>query len=152
RRPRGRADRLHHRQRRLARAGVRVRRRDARPRAARGDHRGGPAVHGPAGRAGAVRGGDVLVSIRYGRWEDAMVEQLRLHEWTNSEEGQNYLAYFEADMQRKHKVHERMPPGYIIATQNAVLSEAEPIYVSDDICELVDRARETFEPEAVLPG
>jgi len=92
------------------------------------------------------------VSIRYGRWEDAMVEQLRLHEWTNSEEGQNYLAYFEADMQRKHKVHERMPPGYIIATQNAVLSEAEPIYVSDDICELVDRARETFEPEAVLPG
>lgn len=81
-----------------------------------------------------------------------MIEQFRVQDWTMSDLGRRYLNGFFNDMNKGHKDKAQRDPKVLSAIAAKSLFEAEPIYVSAEACELVDHARETFEPEPVLPG
>ena len=89
---------------------------------------------------------------RYSRWEDAMIEQTRLYEFVTSDTGIRYMHAYEDDMQRAHKPEFRRPRGFIHQLQVETLRHAEPCYVSAEVTDIIDTARETFEPEPVLPS
>jgi hypothetical protein len=89
---------------------------------------------------------------RYSRWQDAMHAQSRLVEWYRTDIGANYLAGFVDDMNRKHNPGARLDPRTLAGLHMKSLVEAEPVWVSDDSCELIDHARHSFEPEPVLPS
>lgn len=88
---------------------------------------------------------------RYGRWEDAMIAQSRIASWYDTRDGLRYLAAFFADMNRKHQQEARRDPRLLASIQVTTLREAEPVYVSADVTEIVDHARHSFEPEPVRP-
>jgi hypothetical protein len=89
---------------------------------------------------------------KYSRWEDAMVAQTQLLEWSESRQGLRYLVEFFQDMNRKHRPDTRSDPRMLTAIQLEALRSAEPVYVSEDVTTLIDKARETFQPEKLLPG
>lgn len=89
---------------------------------------------------------------KYSRWEDAMIAQTQLLEWSESEMGLRYLARFFMDMNEKHTPQARNDPRMLGAIQLETLRSAEPVFVSDDVTELIDVARKTFKPEVLLPG
>lgn len=90
--------------------------------------------------------------MRFGRWEDAMIAQTRLLEWTESDLGMRYLAGFFQDMNEKHTEQARRDPRLLMGIQHEMLRLGEPIYVSADVCDLIDNARKTWQPERLLPG
>ena len=89
---------------------------------------------------------------KYSRWEDAMVVQTQLKEWSESYDGLRYLTNFFADMNKQHHPDSRTDPKLLTAIQLECLRSAEPVYVSDDVCTLIDHARHSFQPEVLLPG
>jgi hypothetical protein len=89
---------------------------------------------------------------RYSRWQDAMYAQARLVEWYRTDIGAGYLAGFVDDMNRKHNPGARLDPRTLAGLHMKSLIEAEPVWVSDDSCELIDHARHSFEPEPVTPS
>jgi hypothetical protein len=89
---------------------------------------------------------------RYSRYEDAMIAKLRIHEWYSSTVGEAYLRGFFEDLNRRHDPQERLGVDGLVYLQRQMIQLADPIYVGDEIVEIVDRARWTFEPEALLPG
>lgn len=50
---------------------------------------------------------------KYGRWEDAMITQMALWEWTQTTQGMRYTLAFEADMNSKHPEKHRLPVGFL---------------------------------------
>lgn len=90
--------------------------------------------------------------MSYSRWQDAMISQTRIAEWYQTEMGIRYLQGFMDDMNAKHQLPERLDPKMLAAIQYRTILDAEPVYVSYDAVELIDNARQTFEPEAVLPS
>jgi hypothetical protein len=88
----------------------------------------------------------------YARWEDAMVAQARLREFTESQLGVAYLGAFQENLNAQHPPRARLPEGFLRECQLTMLSEAEPIYVSHQMTELVDRAREDWRLERVHPS
>jgi hypothetical protein len=88
----------------------------------------------------------------YERWEDAMVSQVRLYEFVNSANGRTFMDDFQTDMNAKHPPGARLAPGFLHAIELATLGDAEPIWVSGEMTELVDHARHEFEPESVQPN
>src|SRR4051812_48119611 len=91
-------------------------------------------------------------SMPYSRWEDAMVEQTRLLEAYQTSLGLRYLESVFTDMNYKHKPNERLDPRALIGLQIKTVKDAEPVYVSMDATEIIDHARDSFEPEPVLPS
>lgn len=89
---------------------------------------------------------------KYSRWEDALVAQAKLLEWSEGEMGLRYLAQFFTDMNAKHTASARSDPRMLGAIQLEMLRSAEPVFVSEDVTELIDHARKSFEPEVLLPG
>lgn len=89
---------------------------------------------------------------RYSRWQDAMTAQVRIGNFYESEAGKIYLYGFFEDMNRRHAVESRRDPQVLASIQYFALKEAEPVYVGMEFTDLVDHARETFEPEAILPN
>lgn len=87
---------------------------------------------------------------RYSRYEDALIEQVRLIERYQTTVGLRYLQGFFEDMNSRHSPGVRMEVRTLAAIHVKTLLEAEPTYVAPEACDLVDRARETFEPEPVL--
>jgi hypothetical protein len=81
-----------------------------------------------------------------------MIAQARIAEWYNTEMGVRYLVGFFDDMNRKHNFDARIDVETLAAIQYRMVADSEPVYVGYDACELIDHARETFEPEAVLPS
>lgn len=89
----------------------------------------------------------------YGRWEDAMVTQTQLLQRAGTHAGAKFLHGFFEDQNTKYRdLVAHRDPKMLAAIQYQILRDAEPVYVSMDACELVDYARETFEPEPTLPG
>ena len=88
----------------------------------------------------------------YARHEDALIAKLKLLEFSESEIGRRYLVGFQDSMNAMHVEEERLPRGLLGALQVETLRKADPIYVSADVTDLVDTARETFVPEVLLPG
>jgi hypothetical protein len=84
---------------------------------------------------------------RYARWEDAMVAQTRLLQDLRSPSGQRFLEHMERALNAQHEPGERMPSGFIRAIQEKVLTEADPVYVSEDVRNVIDVARQSFRPE-----
>ena len=90
--------------------------------------------------------------IQYGRHEDALIAKLKLLEFSESHMGLRYLRGFEESMNAQHPVEHQMPDGFLSALQITTLREAEPAYVSMEITEIVDQARESMAPEVLLPS
>lgn len=94
------------------------------------------------------RQGGRVVSLRYGRWMDAMVTQSYLLDWSMSPQGLRYLEFFFEDMNSKR------PDAAVDVTTLARIQlmslQGEPTYVSHDACELIGHAMPSFEPEPVL--
>jgi hypothetical protein len=86
----------------------------------------------------------------YGRWEDAMLEQMRLLDFARSYDGRRVLDEQERDMNARHKPEARLPAGFLVNMQLLTLSEAEPCWIAPDVVDLIHHARETWTPEAVI--
>lgn len=87
---------------------------------------------------------------KYGRWEDAMIGQARLLEWSASYIGRRFLGTLFGDMNMSHIARNRRDPNMLYALTMRALSQGEPTYVSEHACDLIDVARETFQPEPAL--
>jgi hypothetical protein len=90
--------------------------------------------------------------MKYGRWQDAMISQARIAEWYSTRDGQNYLLNFFRKLNDDHTPPNRLPVEGLAALQMRMVRNSEPIHVSYDSCELIDHARQTFEPEPVIPS
>jgi hypothetical protein len=86
----------------------------------------------------------------YERWEDAMIEQVRLHEWTGTYTGRRYMDDFEAESNSKHVEGAQLPPGFMHMLQMHTLLEAEPVWIAPEMVDLIAHARETWPGEKVL--
>lgn len=86
----------------------------------------------------------------YSRWQDAMFAQQRLAREYQGETGIRYLLGFAADMNAKHYPDERRDPRTLAAIHAQTIKEAEPVWVSEEACDLVDHARHSLKPEPVL--
>lgn len=86
----------------------------------------------------------------YGRWEDAMLQQARLLEFTRSYDGRRVLADTEQRMNAQHQPGAEMPSGFLVQMQLLTLSEAEPCWIAPEVAELINHARDTWKPEPVL--
>lgn len=89
-----------------------------------------------------------MTDYRYSRWQDAMVAQSRLLDWSRTPRGLRYLEGFFEDMTRRRELSVDV---LTLARIQLYSLQGEPTYVSHDACELVEHAAKTFEPEAVLP-
>jgi len=78
-----------------------------------------------------------------------MVAMTRHHEWANSPLGIAYHEGFEESLQSQHPEDARMPDGFLVYLQKMILEKADPTYMSVEVADLVDVARETWEPEPV---
>jgi hypothetical protein len=87
---------------------------------------------------------------RYSRYEDALIAQQRLLEWSRTQRGTMYLMGFYDDLNAKHKRSARRDVRAMAGMQISTLMEAEPIYVSPEALELVDHARRSWLPEKLL--
>lgn len=84
-------------------------------------------------------------------WHDAYDAQMALWRWYRTEGASRWMRGLHADLTK---------PGYPTSFRTKLmlmfdgemgrLVECDPIYVSDEMCDLVDYARETFEPEPLL--
>jgi hypothetical protein len=90
--------------------------------------------------------------MRYARWEDAYISQQQILEWSQSEIGVKYLIGFFGEMNEKHTEKARRDVRVLAGIQLEMLREAEPIYVSSDVTDLIDDARAKWKPEKLLPN
>jgi hypothetical protein len=88
----------------------------------------------------------------YGRWEDALIAQMRLLEWSESTLGLQYLMGFFEHENSIHAPEARLDERLLAFLQLQMLREGEPVFVSEEACDVIDAARETFQIEKVLPG
>jgi hypothetical protein len=86
----------------------------------------------------------------YQRWEDAMVAQARLYEFCTSYEGEQFYTHFQHSLNGQHPISSQLSPGFLRLLHTEMLRDADPIYVSADITDIVDDARHDFEVEPVL--
>lgn len=90
--------------------------------------------------------------MRYGRWQDAMVAQTRIHDYYSTDMGSRYLMQFFTVLNADHSPGARLPVDLLTALHRRTIADAEPVYVSHEACENIDIARETFKPEKILPS
>lgn len=93
-----------------------------------------------------------VAPTRRATWHDAYDAQMQLWRWTRPEQhGPRWLGMLYRnmceDLQEKTK---EMLAG-LFAHENRKLLDADPIFVSAEMGELVSAAMESFEPEALLP-
>lgn len=81
-----------------------------------------------------------------------MIAQSRIAGWYETRDGLAYLREFFQDMNRKHRPEGRRDSRLLAGLQVQMIRQAEPIYVSADVTEIIDHARQTFEPEPVRPN
>lgn len=87
---------------------------------------------------------------RYSRWQDAMVAQTRVLDWSLTSLGTRWLTEFFKDMNTK-RPGAALDPDVLARIQVATL-HGEPTYVSMNACDVIEQALPTFNPEAVLPS
>jgi hypothetical protein len=85
------------------------------------------------------------------RAEDAMFEQVTQLRWLESPHGQKWTHNMQRSLDEQYPEDDRMPPGLFYLLEHQMLKEADPVYVSPDVCEVINHARETFQPEPLLP-
>jgi hypothetical protein len=83
-------------------------------------------------------------------WHDAYDAQMELWRWYRSEIGVDFLArsYREASQNMREETREMMLDLHQ-GERNRIL-DLDPIYVSAEMCELVDAAKDSFDPEPLL--
>jgi hypothetical protein len=92
------------------------------------------------------------MSAGYSRWEDAMIAQLRILEFYQSYTGRRYLASFFEDMNARHRPEVQREVDLLAAIQYTTVKDAEPVWASNDMAELVDHARWSFDLEELKPS
>src|SRR4051812_3725004 len=81
-----------------------------------------------------------------------MIAQTRLLETYHTSQGLNFLEGMFDDMNAKHKPEHRRDPRALQAIHVKTLIDAEPVWISQEATQIIDHARESFEPEIVLPN
>ena len=80
------------------------------------------------------------------RWADAAFEQERL--LGSIKHNPNFRIYMENFQEEWFK---EVPDGLLLRINEQTLQEADPMYVSMEVVELLDRARQSFKPEPLHP-
>lgn len=86
------------------------------------------------------------------RYEDAMFMQSELLRGTNTPQGFRYYETYERAMRDKEyddDVFDTLPRGIVRATVQATMQQADPVYVSAEMAEVIQFAAESFQPETV---
>lgn len=86
----------------------------------------------------------------YGRWEDALLAREQHLRFLNGRFGRAYMRKMQDVLNAQHHAEERMPDDFLWYVLRVACEEGDPIYVSDDVTEVIDEARKTFEPEKLL--
>ena len=88
------------------------------------------------------------------RYEDAVWAMTELLRFTDSSMGKRFIEVYEDSMRESvyngDNFHQ-LPRGIVSQLMRQTLTQADPIYVSPTITEMIAYARESFEPEPVLP-
>lgn len=101
----------------------------------------------------------VAVPQRRATWHEAYDTQMSLWRWVRTDGGQRWLrASYEMAVERDlsaygeevERSNREMIAKLYGAEENKLLS-ADPIFVSAEMCQVIDAARGTFEPEALYP-
>jgi hypothetical protein len=84
-------------------------------------------------------------------WHDAYDAQMGLWRWYRTEGGQRFLqAHYEVNAPSFDHPNTRTLLQDLITSEWGRLLDLDPIYVSREMCELVDQARDSFAPEPLL--
>lgn len=89
---------------------------------------------------------------RYSRYEDALQAQMSLLGTYQTSFGLRYLEELFEDMNAKHSTLKRRDPRILSQIAIRQVQEGEPVWVSMEAAEIIDHARDSFEPEEVLPS
>jgi len=85
-------------------------------------------------------------------WRDAFDAQIAQVEWTRSDEGQRWLYIkFREESKEYEDPRTRAIQEMLYRTETSRIQGAVPIFVSADMCRLVEAAAETFMPEPIYP-
>lgn len=88
------------------------------------------------------------------RYEDAMFMQTEQLRFLRSAKGVEYMTLFDRSMREKEydsDIYGELPENVTWTLATGLLEQADPIYVSPYVLDMIDYARDAFEPEAVLP-
>jgi hypothetical protein len=82
-------------------------------------------------------------------WFKAAESQLLLHRWHSSEQGKHWMRAWTQRVCEGEPEKRRIYETLMLAEEHKLLT-AESIWVSPEMCEIVQHARESFQPEPVL--
>lgn len=88
------------------------------------------------------------------RWEDALFEQVEQQRFLQSDIGMRYMMAVDDNMrvpQHDTDRDDELPNGWRMVVTNQTVHRAEPVFVAHDVCQIVEAAMESFQPEPVLP-
>jgi hypothetical protein len=88
---------------------------------------------------------------RQATWHEAYDAQMGLWRWVRSDAGLYYLRRGLEMMEREVPAGTAEMLRKLYAAEERKLLDAEPIFVSAEMCEVVDAAKAGFEPEVLLP-
>lgn len=84
-------------------------------------------------------------------WQDAYDAQMGLWRWERSYDGRLFqTAHFDSNSKDLHENTQKMLAALYRAEQDK-LRDADPIFVSTEMCEVIEAARWSFEPEPLYP-
>lgn len=84
------------------------------------------------------------------KWHDAYDTQMALWRWYRTEEGVRWLAYSFNEAARALQAGTREMLLDLYTAERGRLIDLDPIFVSTEMCEVVDAAKESFEPEPLM--
>jgi hypothetical protein len=88
------------------------------------------------------------------RYQDAMFMQTEQLRFLRSAPGVKYMQAFDEVMREKEydsDVYGQLPENLTWTLACSMLEQADPIYISPNVLAMIDYARESFDPEPVLP-
>lgn len=94
----------------------------------------------------------VLAPKRRETWHDAYDTQMALWRWTRSPNGIDWLTEnYRVTTKDIARESSKDLLKQLYAAENSKLFQSDPFYVSSEMCEVVDAAKTSFEPEPLLP-
>jgi hypothetical protein len=87
------------------------------------------------------------------RWEDALFMQTEHMRFLESPGGLRYYDAFDRSMRAKEYEGDNygeLPENWTWQVVRKTLQEADPVYIAPNVCDMIEYARESFQPEPVL--
>ena len=85
-----------------------------------------------------------------GRWRDAFAMQMDLWRWLRTQDGKAWMLHHLIDNSSGLQKSTRELISMVYNAEIPKLEGADPVYVSSEMCEVIDAARHGFEPEPLL--